>query len=279
MNASRNGRTRGEARRRRGYSARTADRHVLYEMSVQCPEAEVRFFDRVYRNTYGREPTVLREDFCGTAAVSCEWIRTRAQNTAIGIDLDPPVLAWSREHNVPKLGPAARRLTLVRGDVRRVRTAPVEIVVAMNFSYFTFKARKDLLRYFRAVHRSLRREGLFFLDIMGGPEAQVPQLEELDYGDYVYVWDQDKFNPITHECRFYIHFKFPDGTKMWRAFSYDWRLWSTAEVRDALLETGFRSVDVYWEGASANGEGNGVFRVTRKGDNSPAWVGYVVARP
>jgi hypothetical protein len=31
------------------------------------------------------------------------------------------------------------------------------------------------------------------------------------------------------------------------AFTYDWRIWSIPEVRDALMEVGFQDVRVYWE--------------------------------
>ena len=56
-----------------------------------------------------------------------------------------------------------------------------------------------------------------------------------------------------------IHFKFPDGSKIKRAFSYTWRLWTAPELRDMLLDAGFRNVTVYWEGEDDNGEGNGEF--------------------
>ena len=52
--------------------ADVADRHRLYERAVQCPEAEVDFIDRNYRLLRGRSARTLREDFCGTAAVSCD---------------------------------------------------------------------------------------------------------------------------------------------------------------------------------------------------------------
>ena len=31
---------------------------------------------------------VIREDFCGTANTSCEWVRRRSTNRAIGVGLD-----------------------------------------------------------------------------------------------------------------------------------------------------------------------------------------------
>jgi len=49
--------------------AALADKFELYVRSVQSPDVEVAFFDRAFRGRYGRRPQVLREDFCGTAAV------------------------------------------------------------------------------------------------------------------------------------------------------------------------------------------------------------------
>ena len=51
-----------------------ADRYALYLDSVQEPSHEVSFFKRAFKKEFGREPVVLREDFCGTAAVCYEWV-------------------------------------------------------------------------------------------------------------------------------------------------------------------------------------------------------------
>ena len=51
------------------------DKHWLYQHSVQNPEYEIQFMRRVYRKTRGRLPMRLREDFCGTAILACEWAR------------------------------------------------------------------------------------------------------------------------------------------------------------------------------------------------------------
>lgn len=52
--------------------AQTADRHVLYEASVQAVEHEVEFVSDTYHSLRGKRPRVLREDFCGTTNASCE---------------------------------------------------------------------------------------------------------------------------------------------------------------------------------------------------------------
>ncbi len=255
----------------------TADKQALYELSVQNPEAEVAFIDRVFRGEYGRHPSFLREDFCGTALLSCRWTAQRRRNTALGVDLHGPTLDWGRRHNLRPLGPDADRVTLVLDDVRNVREPRADVLAATNFSWWGFHTRGELLDYFRNCRDSLRDEGMLMLDIYGGPEAQVPQFEEREYDGFTYVWDQDSFNPITHAYRCRIHFRFEDGSEMKNAFRYDWRLWSIPETRELLAEAGFRRAVVYWEGADRDGEPSGVFRASERGDHSPAWVAYIVA--
>ena len=69
--------------------AAQADRHVLYEHSVQNVAAEYKFVNKTFRKLRGRRPRHVREDFCGTASMCCEWVRRRKGNTAIG-ELDTP---------------------------------------------------------------------------------------------------------------------------------------------------------------------------------------------
>jgi SAM-dependent methyltransferase len=263
-------------------TARDADRHMLYEKAVQCPEADVEFFDRVYTETYGKVATVLREDFCGTAAMCCEWLGEREENRAVGIDLDPEVLEWSRAHRVPELGEDARRLKLIEGDVLNPgEVEPAHIIAAFNFSYFGFHDRATLLAYFKSVKVGLAPEGLFILDIMGGPDAQVIQEEdrEIDDEGFTYVWEQASFNPVTNGLVCYIHFHFPDGSKIRKAYTYDWRLWSVSELRDIAMEAGFSGLEVYWEGTDEDGEGDGNFDVSETGEDCEAWIAYVVVKP
>ncbi len=45
------------------------------------------------------KPLVLREDFCGTAMLSHEWVARDVERTAWGVDLDADVLAWADAHH------------------------------------------------------------------------------------------------------------------------------------------------------------------------------------
>lgn len=254
-----------------------ADIHYLYEESVQCVDAEIDFVDQTFTNLRRRKAATLREDFCGTMNTSCEWIRRRKTNIAWCVDIDPDVLSWGEHHHLQKLRNDQRsRINIVQGDVTRVRTPAVDIVLAMNFSYWIFKDRKTMTGYFRRIYNSLTADGIFFLDSFGGYEATREMTESTEYDGFTYIWDQHKFNPITGEGLFYIHYRFKDGSKLRKAFTYDWRVWTLPELTEMLTDAGFRA-DVYWEGTDKNGDGNGVFTRSIMGESDAGWIAYIVA--
>jgi len=259
--------------------AERADRHRLYQEAVQCVEAEIDFVDETFKALSNRKGQLLREDFCGTANTACEWIRRRKKNRAIGVDLDAEVLQWGKEHNVAKLGRSGKRVTLLNANVLDVQCEPVDIVLAMNFSYWLFKDRAQLRRYFRHVYEGLVDDGVFFLDAYGGSEAYTEMRERTKCDGFTYVWDQASFDPITGNFVCHIHFRFPDGSRINKAFSYDWRLWTLPEIRELLEEAGFRNVTVYWQGTDEEtGEGDGDFEPAEHGEADPAWIVYISAQ-
>ena len=153
-----------------------------------------------------------------------------------------------------------------------------DVVLAMNFSYFLFTERTDLLDYFRAVHAGLLDDGIFFLDAYGGYDAPKVLQEERECDGFTYIWDQATFNPIDSLMTCHIHFEFPDKSRMDQAFSYHWRLWTLPEIRELLLQAGFSEVTVYWEGTDEEtGEGDGIYQPAEVGDADPGWVCYIVA--
>lgn len=260
-------------------TAATSDRHELYELSVQCPESECDLIDQIWRERRGRTCRHIREDFCGTACVSMEWLKRRKTNTAIGVDIDRSVLEWGRKQVSRRLTKnQARRLTLLQGNVLTTKTDPVDSVLAMNFSYYLFRTRDELRHYFTCVRESIKDDGLFLLDAYGGSDSFLEDAEERDMDGFTYVWDTVYYNPINGHVKTHIHFNFPDGSKMRKAFTYEWRLWTLPEIRELLDEAGFRKSWVYWEGTEeGTDEGNGVFTVTKRGEACPGWIAYLVA--
>src|SRR5690606_6124445 len=83
--------------------AETADRHDLYQRAVQSVDDEVAFIGARFKEIRGRDLILIREDFCGTASMACAWVDSAPKRRAIGVDIDPEVLGWGREHNVGKL--------------------------------------------------------------------------------------------------------------------------------------------------------------------------------
>ncbi len=265
-------------RAKRATKAKRADAFALYQEAVQDPEGDVVLVNRIFKRHFGRVPRDLREDFCGTAALACAWVRHHRDNRAWGVDLDPVPLAWGREHNLAALRPEqAARIRLIRGDVMDVSHARVDATVAFNFSYFVFKTREQLVRYFKKARSTLRDEGVLILDLYGGADAQRRMTETREHGHFDYVWDQDVFDPINHGAVNHIHFEFSDGSRIHRAFSYDWRLWGIPEVRDALADAGFSASETYWEQTDRRtNEGNGIYYRAQRGEDDPAWVAYVI---
>lgn len=260
--------------------ADSADRHVLYENSVQGVTEEYDFVSKTFRKLRKRTAHSVREDFCGTASMCCEWVRRDEKNTAVGVDIDPDVLAWGREHNLASLKPAKRaRVRLLQADVCNVEPSePVDAVLAMNFSYQIFKTREKLRSYFQKTHEALADDGILFMDAFGGYEAYREIKEKQKFKHFKYIWEHARYNPINGDILCHIHFSFPDGSKLKKAFTYDWRLWTLPELQELLTEAGYSRVTVYWEDTDEEtGEGNGHFSPTTVGDPDPSWVSFIVA--
>ncbi|KPK10503.1 MAG: hypothetical protein AMJ68_09085 [Acidithiobacillales bacterium SG8_45] len=268
--------------------AKRANIHDLYQKAVQAPEADVEFFIDTYKKLRGKPALLMREDFCGTALLSVEWCKTDPSRTAIGVDLDKPTLDWGQKHNIDAAGvDMKQRVTLIEANVLDSDATPIkaDITCALNFSYNIFKTRDALREYFTAARNGLKEDGLFIIDMFGGTET-MDELEEerdVDDEDFTYIWDQDKFNPITHEMLCYIHFIFPDGSKLKKAFTYDWRLWTMPEVIELMKEAGFSKVRVFWEefidsdDDDEEMEGTGDYEEVTEPENQESWVNYIVA--
>ncbi len=278
----------GEKMGKKSKTRKIPHRHDLYEASVQSVDADIDFFERVYRRKRGERFTTFREDFCGTAVLSCEFVRRRKENHAWGIDNHRSTLDWGRKHRLSVLGDKASRVHLIESDVLAVTEPKVDVVAALNFSFSIFKERELLRRYFRTVRRSLRPDGIFFLDTLGGPET-MGEIEDkrkisptkIFTGEkipaFTYIWEQAEFNPVNHDLLCYIHFKLGGGVKIRRAFKYDWRLWTLPELQEVMLEAGFASTEVYVEGWDDDeDDSDGVFRRRVRFENQEAWVAYVV---
>ena len=264
----------------RATMAEQADRHLLYQEAVQNPEFELDFIDEIFERMTGRVPASMREDFCGTALSSCDWVVRRPTNTAIAIDVDTEVLEWAEEHNLKRLKPAERkRVSFVHGDVREIETRKVDVLQAYNFSYWFFQERAVMLDYFRRAREALVDDGVLFLDVFGGSECYQVQKEKRKLEGFKYVWEQAAFNAITNELTCHIHFHFPDKSKLRNAFSYTWRVWGARELREILDEAGFSETIVYRQKFDPKtDEALDEYIATDEAEDYACWLGYIVAR-
>ena len=265
--------------------AARADKFDCYQQSVQTPDHEVEFFEQAYRDANKRKPYSLREDFCGTFAVCCEWVKSHPRRTALGVDLCDETLQWGRDNNLSQLDDKQQqRVRLLSQDVRKRNRPQVDVLAAQNFSFWIFKTRAEVIEYFKIARANLNSNGILVMDMMGGGECFEEDLVDKrtivkGKKGFKYHWKQVSYNPITADAKFSISFRFADGSKLKNAFEYDWRFWTIPEVREMLSEAGFRNSYVYWE-SECEDEDDDEFGTWYRADDAssdPSWICYIVA--
>lgn len=253
------------------------DKYAHYEESVQTPDAHAETFSLMHAEIRGKPARILREDFCGTFQICCSWVKLNPKNQAIGLDLDPEPIEYGFKNHFSKLkAEEKKRIEILQKNVVSTTLPKADVVAACNFSFNIFKERKTLIRYFKSVLKSLSKSGVFVLELAGGPGMIEKSRERKTYntkrtGKFTYFWDQQKFDPITHDAYYAIHFKTSNGKMIKDAFVYDWRLWTIPELREALAEAGFRRSHVYWDV-----EGKDEYIRAEHGDNAYSWGAFVV---
>lgn len=277
-----------------------------YELCVQSPRHVVNFLHALH----GHVPRVLREDFCGTAAVSRRWVRDGLNDgddrRAICIDLDPAALAYARDaardadipcrewSNSAPRPPGRCEIVLARGDCVG-KDAPLasegcDAIFVGNFSIGYIHRRTDLCAYLRRSLDRLRRGnagfggGVFVCDTYGGAGAfrlggirrrHVSPGREV----VLYEWVHEKADALTSMVENSISLRVEEDGQIVqeypRAFTYRWRLWSIAELREAMSEVGFTSTSVYSEINVAPGE---TPQAVGEGELGEDWTVCVAAR-
>lgn len=253
------------------------DKYELYSKAVQSAENDVVFIRNTYKELKKKAPRIFREDFCGTFALSTEWIKLDPKHQAIGVDLDPEPIAYGKANYLSKLRPEQqKRMKVIEGNVMDPSLEKADIIAAMNFSYFCFKQRWMLKNYFANAFKTLSKDGIFLVDVFGGSQCYDAIEDRMKHKDFTYYWDQTNFDPVTNEAVFHIHFRV-GGKKIEQVFTYDWRLWSISEIREIMHEVGFAKSHVYWEGTAKDGSGDGNFTRVDHGESCESWIAYVVA--
>ncbi|XP_062083091.1 uncharacterized protein LOC133789300 [Humulus lupulus] len=100
-------------------STETPSKFLLYQQSVQSPKGDISYLQKFFlMYVGGRLPLHFQEDFCGTALLSTEWLRSDSRRTAVGLDFDLEALTWCMENNINKIGADGySRISLFHGNV------------------------------------------------------------------------------------------------------------------------------------------------------------------
>lgn len=258
----------------------TLNPFFLYEQSVQT-RADVDYLLEIAISVMGRVPLSLREDFCGTHLFAREYIKRDPRFRAIGLDLDPEPIRYGELQAQKELTREERkRLKIFKKNVISVTRPKSDWIVACNFSFYTFHDRNMLLEYFKKAHQSLTKDGIFMLEMGGGPGFlerltdrrvfKVSQTQKITY-----LWHQLDFNPVKRQGHYAISFKVNDTLKYKHAFKYDWRVWTIPEVRDVLRDAGFSRSVVLVEKIT-RGKSEGSYEISEVGDHDHSWISYVV---
>ncbi len=263
-------------------AARVVNRFDLYELCVQAPRMSARFIDALL----GGEPAVIGEEFCGPASIAREYVALGGGRRAIASDFDAEPLAHARLRAGEDLtGEQSALIEFHQMDVME-EASPVRALVAFNFALCEYTTRAALLAYLRHARSRIAPGGVYAADLYGGENAMATGVAEIvfetDEGDVLYAWKQVAADPLTGRVRNEIDFELPDGTLLERAFAYDWRLWTPAELADAFVEAGFSRVEFYaGYGSAVADEGEGGELVLEPlGDGEELgeeWVLFVVA--
>ena len=127
------------------------DIHDLYELCVQNPEACIPLLNAIH----GNSPTVLAEDFAGTAILSHQWVAQSDAHHAICTDLDQEALQKHGDH------PRIKKQLINVNDA----TDQADILFVGNFSIGYHHTREELVTYLTQAHARLKaNNGTFLCD-------------------------------------------------------------------------------------------------------------------
>lgn len=267
------------------------DRHDLYELCVQSPRTIVTFLEKVH----GQRPTVLREDFCGTAAVSRRWVSGGLKRgelwRSVAVDISGETLAKARllaEAEGVSKDIEFSTVDCIRAEVKSTEDA--DVIYVGNFSIGEIHNLAQLSQYFARCHERLALGNLGFgggvlvFDLYGGPGAFEPTVLHRSHtartGERVhYTWRHEHADARTRMVENSISFAVyeAEGVRTFeRAFTYRWRVWTPDELFEALRHANFHEIQLHTRMALAPTEAPCPLRDASELPKD--WIAYVVAR-
>ena len=180
--------------------AEQADIHELYELSVQNVEHEVEFLQTTFRRFADGRPTVARRFLrhrqrglpVGKAGrgLPGDWRRHRCGSSSTG---DGKIASES----CPR---AIRRASADRIRCHDGRNAAGRHRRGLQFQLSSFQNTRQLAQLFQRAHAALKDDGVFFVDMFGGSEAQEETKEKTKHKGFTYVWHQANFIRSRISC-------------------------------------------------------------------------------
>lgn len=232
--------TKDTPRRKPDVRREGVSRYDLYEWCAQDPARDA----LLLRSIHGGAPKVLGEDFAGTGALSRTWVRV-VGGLAVAADRDAEPLARCKG----VAGVMVRMANVMAVDDK------ADMIAVMNFSICEWHDRRSLVAYLKHARSRLRRGGVFVASVFGGEDAMRVGRYRREVvtpcGTVTYEWEQRSADVTTGRIVCAMHFRMGRAAWMRDAFMYDWRLWSIAELREAMGDAGFAATEVYDHGEHA----------------------------
>jgi SAM-dependent methyltransferase len=176
---------------------------------------------------------------CGTGRHAAAFAARGFRVT--GVDRSGALLDRARAHAVE----AGVEVELVECDMRQfVRPSAFDLVVNLFTSFGYFSDAADELQVLRNVHDSLRPGGTFVIDVMGKEIlARIfqPTLSVSSPDGRLFVTRQQILREWTRVACEWVAI---EGTSA-RSFRFEHWIYSGRELRELLVQTGFRDVRLF----------------------------------
>lgn len=286
------------------------DKYDLYERCAQAPARDARFL----RAIHGGSPRTLGEDFSGGGAIARKWVELCPDARAVTVDLDPEPLTRLRGvKGITVVCDDVRRAGHKADVIADLNFSICELHDRRDLVAYFAHTRARLRAKGVIVCDLYGGSDCYFTGTITqrlvGPSGE----------RIVYEWEQRHADPLTARVVNAMHFRVsppkstkpkpaararrphanpskreslaspPAGTPIdstFRAYSirdafvYRWRLWTVPELREAMIEAGYRTTQVYPRFAEAT-DTDGNLYVSPVSD--PAELGdsysvYVVGR-
>ena len=193
---------------------------------------------------YGVREGKICECACGTGSLTIPLQKAGFQMT--GVDLSREML-WQAAQKARKQGVA---IPFVQQDMKALNLhRPMDAVIATCDGVNYLLTEEDLRSFLRAAKRSIRPGGALIFDVSTPHRLRDQLCSEMiceDREDITYFW-QNRWNPrtatVAMELCFFVREK--DGRYRRMEESQRQRAWEAQELKNLLLQTGFRGVCVY----------------------------------